>query len=214
MTEDVDSDYLDVMRRSFASRYMSKRDVWTTDQALRTVTGRALTLIERSPAYVLDLGVGRGVDSTALLNAGHRVIGIDLIETPEARSLCNSSGGRFTYKIGDFLSQSVAVGGVDLCLDNGSFHHQPASEHDAYLTAIYDWLRPRGYLVLSVCTPDCENSQTMLWRDPDGRIAYMFAPDDLSVILSRNRFRVVDSFRIARTDTFSKFFLVNICEAA
>ncbi len=54
---------------------------------LRAHVDRALTAIGEAPRDVLDLGVGTGLELPRLLDAGHRVVGVDV--SPEMIALCN-----------------------------------------------------------------------------------------------------------------------------
>ena len=55
---------------------------------VRAHVERVLAAIGRGPRDVLDLGVGTGLELPRLLDAGHRVIGVDV--SPEMIALCNS----------------------------------------------------------------------------------------------------------------------------
>jgi SAM-dependent methyltransferase len=54
---------------------------------LRAHVDRALAAIGKAPRDVLDLGVGTGLELPRLLDAGHRVVGVDV--SPEMIALCN-----------------------------------------------------------------------------------------------------------------------------
>ena len=54
---------------------------------LRAHVDRALAAIGEGPRDVLDLGVGTGLELPRLLDAGHRVTGVDV--SPEMIALCN-----------------------------------------------------------------------------------------------------------------------------
>ena len=54
---------------------------------MRAHVERALAVIGKAPRDVLDLGVGTGLELPRLLDAGHRVVGVDV--SPEMIALCN-----------------------------------------------------------------------------------------------------------------------------
>ena len=54
---------------------------------MRAHVDRALAAIGEGPRDVLDLGVGTGLELPRLLDAGHRVVGVDV--SPEMIALCN-----------------------------------------------------------------------------------------------------------------------------
>jgi len=54
---------------------------------LRDHVARMLSILPKTPCDVLDLGVGTGAELPQLLDAGHRVIGVDFSEEMIVKSL-------------------------------------------------------------------------------------------------------------------------------
>ena len=70
---------------AIASRY--DRVFARDSRELRDHLARVLAALPKTPCDVLDLGVGTGAELPALLDAGHRVVGVDLSD--EMLALCN-----------------------------------------------------------------------------------------------------------------------------
>ena len=122
------------------------------------------------PGTVLDLGCGTGSLSLLALEAGHRVIGVDLAPTmvAAARQKCAGYDARFT--VGDAAAPDVADGSVDAVLARHLLWTLPDP-----LGALARWVRlvrPGGRLVLiegrwgpgGDGTPYAQDAGTMPWR--------------------------------------------------
>ncbi len=102
---------------------------------------------------VLDAGCGPGLVSLALLEAGHRVVGVDLSEemVARARSRCAAFG-----PLARFERQSVFEeppgGPFDASLSRYVLHH--VADAPAFLRRQAGLVRPGGCLVLSDHTTD------------------------------------------------------------
>jgi SAM-dependent methyltransferase len=70
---------------AIASRY--DRVFARDSRELREHMTRVLAVLPKTPCDVLDLGVGTGAELPALLDAGHRVVGVDVSD--EMLALCN-----------------------------------------------------------------------------------------------------------------------------
>jgi SAM-dependent methyltransferase len=69
---------------------------------LRAHVDRALEAIGKDARDVLDLGVGTGLELPRLLDAGHRVVGVDV--SPEMIALCNKRSRPIRAVLCDFWS--------------------------------------------------------------------------------------------------------------
>ena len=69
---------------------------------MRAHVDRALAAIGAAPRDVLDLGVGTGLELPRLLDAGHRVVGVDV--SPEMIALCNKRSRPIRCVEADFWS--------------------------------------------------------------------------------------------------------------
>ncbi|WP_169972784.1 class I SAM-dependent methyltransferase [Tautonia rosea] len=130
-----------------------------------TALARLLEVAELKPeSLVLDVGCGPGLVAEALLEAGHRVVGIDL--SPEmiarARTRCERFGDRVEFLVGSLQDhQPAEFAPFDACLSRYVLHHV----HDPMLFIARQaaLLRSGGVLVLSDQTTD-PDPQARSWH--------------------------------------------------
>src|SRR5689334_4834001 len=102
---------------------------------------------------VLDAGCGPGLVSAAFLEAGHRVVGVDLSSEmiARARRRCSSFGDRARFEQGSVFD--AAPGGpYDAVVSRYVLHH--VADATAFIARQVAMLRPGGVLVLSDHTTD------------------------------------------------------------
>ncbi|MDQ2957245.1 MAG: class I SAM-dependent methyltransferase [Actinomycetota bacterium] len=192
------ADYRAVLIESFGQRYDTSRDSWTDEQALRGIVSTLLSALGPAPARVLDLGTGRGPDARALLEAGHQVTGLDLIQTPQWYELAASYPDRAHFvraDVGD-LASVTGHGEFDAVLDNGCLHHQQPDSYAAVLGQIRAALRPGGTLVLSLFGTRAE--QGVLHNEADGRLSREFTAAEAVDLLAGTGLELVALEVVAR----------------
>jgi SAM-dependent methyltransferase len=122
---------------------------------LRAHVARALAALPSSPCDVLDLGVGTGAELPQLLDAGHRVVGVDVSD--EMIALCNKRSRPIRCVRADFWEPlPLADASFDAVLALfGSLAHAPGPDAIAKLAReISRVLRPRGVFFAEVPTPE------------------------------------------------------------
>lgn len=145
-----ESAYADVLRSDFHDHYANGRDVWTAEDAMREAPRLLLrALRDRADAHVLDIGTGHGRDAAILCDAGCRVTGIDLVESPEWAALTARSQGRARFAVCS-LADLDGTAVHDAVLDNGCLHHQHPDGYGRYLDRVRELLRPGGLFTVSV----------------------------------------------------------------
>jgi SAM-dependent methyltransferase len=104
-------------------------------------------------ARVLDAGCGPGLVAAALLEAGHRVVGIDLSGEmiDRARRRCEPFGDRARFQQGSVFDASLP-GPFDAAISRYVLHH--VQDPAAFVRRQVELLRPGGVLVLSDHTTD------------------------------------------------------------
>lgn len=107
-------------------------------------------LIEQLPAgaLVLDLGCGNGLPSTRQLAERLQVTGVDASEAQLKRARVNVPGATFIQA--DMAALELPSAGFDAVTAYFSIIHLPREEHLALFRRISGWLRPGGYLLLSL----------------------------------------------------------------
>jgi SAM-dependent methyltransferase len=181
--------YYDAMRRDFASRYDEGRDPWTVEPAMGEAADILCSALGGHRARVLDVGTGRGRDTLALLRAGHRVTGIDIVATPEWDKITEEWGENVRFECAGLLDLP-SVPAYDAILDNGCMHHQHPEVYDAYLRRLHDVLYPDGLLTVSVYLAEADTGS--LYRNNDERLHRSFTKPELLDLLAKSGFAVLD----------------------
>ncbi len=145
---------------------------------------------------ILDAGCGPGLVGAALLNAGFRVLGVDLSREmiERARKRCAAHGARARFaQVSVFDRQLEALGPFDGALSRFVLHH--VVDPSAFVMRQVELLRPGGVLVVSdhLTDPDparAEHHRILEWsRDhthmrslTGGTIVDLFAATGLADI--------------------------------
>jgi SAM-dependent methyltransferase len=106
---------------------------------------------------LLDVGCGEGRHAVAAAKLGFRVTGIDYepLAVRRARRFAPAEGARrIVFRRADVLRLPLAEASFDVVLDYGCLHHQRKSDWPAYRAGILRVLKPEGYYVLSVFSPE------------------------------------------------------------
>lgn len=162
--------YRNVLNTSFVHRYGNGEDEWSWDIGMAKAARVFLEhLGDRSDQLILDVGVGRGRDASELIQAGHRVTGLDIVENSSWPLLRKRWGERLELvpcALQDW--QPTLLRQFDAALDNGCFHHQHSDEWQSYLDDMRRHVRPGGLIAINVFGVDASNL-TPGWREMDNR---------------------------------------------
>lgn len=200
--------YPDLLFKSFKFSYDEQQDIWSDEPAMRVVVP-ALGEHLRPDSHVLDVGAGRGRDSLALFAAGHRVTAIDLVVTPEWRTIERDTNGRARFIEGD-LSSVVLPDRYDAVLDNGCLHHQHPDAYLAYLRRLWDHAVDGAWLAVSFFTPApaVHATKGRLWTKHDGRLTRDFTAGEACELLESAGWLVERTLPIARASDAHHYLLV------
>lgn len=122
---------------------------WTTTGDRHRYIDRSFDLGLRPPADALDLGCGTGRHATAyLVERGLAVTGVDLSPKSIEAAEMEVPGARFF--VGDMTSIQLPATSFDLVTAFYSIIQVPNHQHAAVLNRIASWLRPGGYLVMTM----------------------------------------------------------------
>lgn len=188
---EVETSYQDFLRSSFEVHYKSGTDVWTQDRSLHAIAQFANHFMPKE-GNVLDVGTGRGRDASYFLCKGHRVCGVDLLETEEVGHLKKNS--KFHFRLGHFQDLNLQHR-FDVVLDNGSFHHQDPLDFEKYLKNIFLHLKAGGHFIVSVYTPFNETAEGKAGHLADGRKGRSFSLWELRSLVESVGFEFVESKR-------------------
>ena len=191
--------YDEVLAASFREHYGRGADVWTGEAAMRVAGRWAVGQAPGRRSLILDVGIGRGHDAALFLEAGHDVVGLDLVATPEVARLLEEFPDRMAMLTGQLKELLPTPRRYDLIWDNGCFHHQLPVAYDEYLLRMRRSLAPGGRYAVSVFTPADPLQPGTEWTLPDGRLTRMFNPSELSEVLRRNGFAPIASTLFPRS---------------
>lgn len=147
---------------------------------MRAHVDRALAAIGKEPRDVLDLGVGTGLELPRLLDAGHRVVGVDV--SPEMIALCNQRSRPIRCAEADFwqrLPFDDASFDAVIALF-GSLAHAPDDEALARLgREVHRVLREGGVFFAEVPSPKWVAERPAFVDEKTGtRIAIRAQPEE------------------------------------
>jgi ubiquinone/menaquinone biosynthesis C-methylase UbiE len=97
---------------------------------------------------VADLGCGAGVPGTRLLADRHSVLGVDVSSAQLALATENVPTARFLKA--DFSELELPAASIDAVTAFYSMTHVPRELHAEVFGRIASWLRPGGYLLLTL----------------------------------------------------------------
>jgi ubiquinone/menaquinone biosynthesis C-methylase UbiE len=107
-------------------------------------------LLEKMPpgSTVLDLGCGSGDPADVEIVKAHAVIGVDISEKQIELARKNVPEGTFIHS--DAGSIEFPAGSCEAVVSFYALEHIPREEHEGLFRRIYGWLRPGGYLLISL----------------------------------------------------------------
>lgn len=120
---------------------------------------------------VLDLGCGCGIPTSEVLATSFRVTGVDFseIQIDRARTLVP----RATFLCADMTAIDFPPGAFAAIVAFYSVIHVPLAEQRGLFSRLFDWLRPGGYLMVTVGhtawtgTEDDWHGAPMYWSHTD-----------------------------------------------
>jgi ubiquinone/menaquinone biosynthesis C-methylase UbiE len=182
-----DLDYKALVQRGYdlcASAYEeARRNVATPE--LNLLTDR-LT----EGAHVLDIGCGAGVPIARILVQRFLVTGVDISSEQIRRARLNVPEGTFIQ--GNIMSLTFPAASFDAAVAFYTLFHLPREEHPELLRRIYRWLKPGGYLLVTVSdiaeeayTEDDFFDVTMYWSN--------YGLEDYKTILAQIGFKLLDT---------------------
>lgn len=104
---------------------------------------------------VLDLGCGSGEPAAVAIAKAHQITGVDISQTQIDLARGNVPTGVFLR--GDAGSVDFPDASFDAVISFYTLEHLPRAEHETVLARIHRWLRPGGYLLISIEAGDLDN---------------------------------------------------------
>lgn len=147
---------------------------------------QALSQLDLSGGFGLDLGTGPGTQAIALAERGFRVTATDLSETAiaKAKAIAQAKELEINFRQDDVLNSHLHDE-FDFVFDRGCFHVLPPERRGDYVQMVKGLLKPGGYLFLK-CFSYLETRE----EGP-----YRFRPEEIQQIFGQS-FKV---YSIAQT---------------
>jgi ubiquinone/menaquinone biosynthesis C-methylase UbiE len=150
--------------------------------------GKLLDRLEPGSS-VLDLGCGSGDPADVEIAKAHTVTGVDISQTQIDLARHNVPAGHFLH--GDAGSVQFPAASFDAVVSFYSLEHIPRREHEALLRRIYDWLRPGGFLLISMEAGDIEEIVAEWLGVP--MFMSCFDPDTMKRLVAGAGFELVET---------------------
>jgi cyclopropane fatty-acyl-phospholipid synthase-like methyltransferase len=109
---------------------------------------REVLMLLAAGSDVLDLGCGSAAPAGPVIAREHRLTGVDISAEQIARARRNVPEGMFVQD--DMASVAFRNESFDAVVSFYAFDQVPREEWPTLLARIYRWLRPGGYLLVSV----------------------------------------------------------------
>ena len=179
-------------RRYFREAYRTGVHGWGVDapspeavRFLKRLRRRALG------GEVLDVGCGEGRHAIAAARLGFKVTGIDYEPRAleRARRFARARHVRgVTFLRADVFRLPFARARFDVAIDYGCLHHQRKSDWPAYRSSILRVLKPEGFYVLSVFSPEFRffRGSRRSWHITHGAYRRCFTRAGIAGLLGRD----------------------------
>jgi len=145
--------------------YDSIADWYQTDRSRTFGVAEALAIATLLPAHsrILDVGCGNGVPITeALVNAGHRVVGLDSSAGMLARFRANLPGTPIVR--GDARHLPFADGSLDAAISWGMIFHLPPTGQAAVFASVSRALKPGAPFLFTGTEIEFTGTEIEGWR--------------------------------------------------
>ena len=179
-------------RGYFRQAYRTGDHGWAVD----TPSPYAVRFLKRlkrlAPAgKLLDIGCGEGRHAIAAATLGFTVTAIDYEPLALDRARCFARmkhAGPIRFRQANVLRLPLPDASFDIVLDYGCLHHQTKSDWPAYKAGILRVLKPAGYYVLSVFSPEffLFHGRRRPWHIAQGAYRRCFLPKDLRGLFGKD----------------------------
>jgi len=179
-------------RGYFLQAYVSGRHGWQAE----TPSPYAVRLLRRLRRLVpggrlLDVGCGEGRHAIAAAGLGFKVTAIDYepLALKRARRLVRQKRARgVVLRRADVFRLPFRDSSFDIVLDHGCLHHQRKSDWPAYRSSILRVLKPEGFYVLSVFSPEFRffRGSRRSWHITHGAYRRCFTRAGIAGLLGRD----------------------------
>lgn len=138
---------------------------------------------------ILDLGCGSGDPADIEVAKEHKVTGVDISQTQINLARQNVPTGNFIH--GDAGSVEFPVASFDAVISFYTLEHIPREEHETILRRIHQWLRPDGFLLISLEAGEVD-SIISEWLGVPMHFS-CFDPETVKWLVNRVGFEIVET---------------------
>jgi SAM-dependent methyltransferase len=188
---------------------------------------KALTVLDKSRARILDIGCGTGTVAISLAMNGYEVTGIDISRTAigKANEIARQLGIGADFVCGDFLSSDVLPGPYSMLVDSSFLHCLVFDEDRAKaLRRIAHLVEEGGLFIVHTMVADraFDFGDDFMW-DPDGILWYLSKDHRVNESVAHPRGwatpqrRILPSFHVIEQINRSGFSLIStklLCPAS
>lgn len=145
-------------------------------------------LPKNSEAFIIDVGCGMGLALGFLKDSGFRNLeGVDT-DAGQIKLACEAGlPGKLVENTATYLAEKKGSAECILCLD--VLEHIPKAKQIQFLLGIYEALKPKGRLLLTV--PNANSSVGMRWRYNDWTHTTCFTEHSLDFVLFHAGFQKI-----------------------
>ncbi|MFO7794415.1 MAG: class I SAM-dependent methyltransferase [Candidatus Nanohaloarchaea archaeon] len=109
-----------------------------------------------SSGQILDLGCGTGLPfNRYIIDNGYDLIGVDIAEKHVEKARENVPEAEIVQ--GDFFEVDIDNKSLNAVVSFYAIFHIPREEHRELFEQINDWLKPEGYILVTVASTEMEN---------------------------------------------------------
>jgi len=172
-------------RRYFREAYRTGEHGWSVDKPSPYAVRFLKQLKRLAPGgKLLDIGCGEGRHSFAAARLGFKITAIDCdpLALKRARRFARIKHIKgVAFRKADVFSLPFPDASFDVLLDYGCLHHQRKSDWQAYKASILRVLKPQGFYVLSVFSPQFRlfRGTRRSWHIAYGAYRRCFTPDQI-----------------------------------
>ena len=140
---------------------------------------------------LLDIGCGEGRHSIAAARLGFNVTAVDyepLALKHARRRARNNQVAGIRFREANVFRLPLPDSSFDVVLDYGCLHHQKKSDWPPYVTGILRVLKPRGFYVLSVFSPEFAffRGKSKSWHIARGAYRRCFTREEIIALFGRD----------------------------
>ncbi len=179
-------------RRYFCEAYRTGEHGWATDEP----SPSAVAFLKRVKHLVpqrklLDIGCGEGRHSIEAARLGFKVTAVDYepLALGRARQFARMNRIRgILFREANVFCLPFPDSDFDVVLDYGCLHHQRKSDWRPYVTSILRVLKPRGFYVLSVFSPEFAffRGRSKPWHIAQGAYRRCFTREEIIALFGRD----------------------------